>query len=333
MANSHNNDGEAVQAASPLVFAALGKRSSVDDDESLMQPRADAHWSARKACAALKVASSIVNAVVVYPGGDADEKTLNGATVELMRRAGELTNAAIALLDIKADTRNAAGYKNLLKQQAADVVAAQWRMAHSTDKKQLTTEQITKLYGALLATDPLAGDGEMPAYPDDIDAVTAKRISLLGVAPEVYQAVNSFDYFNPDPQELVIKGVEQIILAANAGLHRLAAGNASHSAMTIVTQSLIGKAGALYATNFRAIARRDVQELVAMDPDVRSRTLYLHKANGLPTGHIDASFHKLVERMVDMVRDAVPELSQSATLTAAAPARAAAASTSPDSAP
>ena len=314
MADLYSNDGQGESPPSPLVFAVLGKRSPVDDDEIQFQTQPDVHWSARKACAALKMASSIVNAIVVFPGGDADEATLNGAMVELMERVEQLTSAAMSLLDIKTDTRNAAGFRNLLKQQAADVVAAQWRMAHSTKSKQLTTDQITKLYATMLATNPLAGDGELPAYPADIDAVTAKRVSLLGVAPEIFHAVNSFDYFTPDPQDLVIKSIEQIMIAAADGMHKLAAANASSAAMTIVTQSLIGKAGSLYATNFRAIARRDVQALVVMDPDERARKLYIHKSSGLPTGHIDASFHKLVDRMIEIVRDAVPELSQAATL-------------------
>lgn len=306
---------ESDASPSAFNFAVLGQPlSAVADHDVQAQSNPGVHWSARKACAVLKVTSSIINAVVVHPGGEASAEELSHATNELMRRAAILTDAAVTILNIAPDTRNFAGYKNLLRQQAAEVVATQWRMAHSTNKKQLSAEQLTEVFAKIIDVNPLDGDGEMPPYPDGVDAVTAKRVSLMGVAPEIYQAVNSFDYFAPDPHVLVQKGIKHVMQAAEMGVRRLAGVNASDPALTMVAQSIIGKAGSLYATNYRAVARRDVLKMQTQDPDERARNLYIAKNTGLSTEHIDASFHRLVGRMIDLVCQAVPELSNPDTL-------------------
>lgn len=310
------NSTNAVRPAnrpSDVSFSTLGQTMSQSPEHELqMQMRQDTQASARRACAALKVTSSIVNALVVHPGADADDAALFLATTELMDRAARLTDAALALLQLNPETRNISGYKNLLRQQAADVVSAQWRMAHATGTTELTAEQVTSLYSRVLKAPFVEGDGQTVPYPEDVDDVTAKRVSLLAVTPEIFQAVNSFDYFSPDPEALVEKGVREVVRAADANLPRLVQAGASKDTVTMVCQSLIGKLGNLYASAYRAAARRDVARLRAMDEDERMQHIVAHRANGLPTDHIDSAFAKFAARMVQMVRDAVPELQRDA---------------------
>lgn len=296
-------------APASFSFSVLGQQAADPGDADLeFQERRTAHFSARKACAMLKVTSAIVNAVVIHPGGDCDEQKLTDTTRELMRRAALLTDAAAELLDIDPNHQRFAGYKNLLRQQAAEVVATQWRMANGAGAKELSIEQISSMFKIVLKDGDLDKDGEMPPYPSDIDATTAKRISILGAIPEIYGAVNSFDYFTPDPEVLVSNGVQAVAKAADMGVLRIASPKAGPETITMLTQSLIGKAGALYAANYRAVARRDVLALQKMDAVERKRQIYIHRETGLPTQHVDESFARLMDRMVNMVCEAAPEL-------------------------
>lgn len=298
-------------APAPFSFSVLGQKlGDIEDDAINYQGRREAHFSARKACAMLRVTSAIVNAVVVHPGGDCDEQQLAETTRELMRRATHLTDAATELLDVAPGHPGFAGYRNLLRQQAAEVVATQWRMANSAGGTELSVEQISAMFKIVLNSGEIEKDGELPSYPSDMDATTARRLSILGVIPEIYGAVNSFDYFTPNPETLVEKGVREVSKSAEEGVRRMASPKAGSDAVTMLTQSLIGKAGALYAANYRALARRDVLALQQMDSMERKRHIYIHRESGMSTAHVDESFNKLMGRMVEMVCEAVPELGQ-----------------------
>lgn len=313
--SGQGNTGEAGATASApkaFSFAVLGQSvPDIPDRDLDYQDRRDAHFSARKACAMLKVTSAIVNAVVVHPGGDCDEVQLAETTRELMRRSSELTDAASELLDIGPDHPGYAGYRNLLRQSAAEVVATQWRMANSIGGSELSVERITSMFRVVLDSGQIEKEGEVPPYPADLDATTAKRLAILGVVPEIYSAVNGFDYF-ANPEALVEKGVKLAVQVADDGVRRIATPKAGPDALTMLTQSLIGKAGVLYATNYRAIARRDVLALQNMDAVERQRHIHNHRDSGLPTAHVDEAFAKLMTRMIDMVCENVPELASGA---------------------
>jgi len=300
----------------PVLFAVLGDLPMNEpvDPEFDFQTHQDTHWTARKACSMLKVVASLVSATVVYPGADADEHALVSATRELMSRAARLTDSAVELLGLPASDPNLAAYKNLLRQQAAEVVSTQWRLVNGAGMKELSVDQISSMYRLVLENESIDKEGDLPSCPEDVDEVTAKRLALLAVVPTIYQAVGCFDYFVPNPETLVERGVGKVIAAADSGVSRMASPDTRPDTRAMITQSIIGKAGMLYGVNFRAHARRDVLMLRQMDPAARARHLYLHRETGLSTDHVDESFDKLMKRMVDMVCESVPELDRVATM-------------------
>ena len=257
----------------------------------------------------LRVASSIMSAIVVHPGGECSEGEMEQASRELMARATALSEAAFGILQVRGSHPDFAAYKAAIRQQAAEVVAAQWRMANATGAAPLTIEQMSAAFQCVMDLDGME-DAGTPDVPPGIDGTTARRMALLGVVPEVYSAVTSFDYFHPSPPDLVEQGVREVLGAATSGLARIAAASLPEATQILLTRSLISRAGALYAANYRACARRDVLELERMDDVRRQRLLYEHRGDGLPTGHIDQAFRRLMARMVNMVCEQVPELSQ-----------------------
>lgn len=298
---------EVVTPSSGFTFSALSKAFASDDSDLAYQAAKASNWTARKACAALKVTSAIVGAVVVHPGADCDDKRLAEVTRDLMQQASALTDAATELLSIRSDDPRYGSYRSMLRQQAAEVVSSQYRLANSTGSVPLSVERISKLYKCVIDLDA-AAEHDLPVHPLGVDFVTTKRMALLGVAPEIYEAVNAFNYFAPEPERLVEKGVRSVLKASDQGLGKLITGKASDESRSMLAQSLIVKAGALYAANWKAHARRDVILLQRMEPLERMRHIHVHRQDGLPTQHIDESFDRLMRRMVDMVCEAVPEL-------------------------
>lgn len=312
MSSDPNNPPQAPQPETPQArfsFAVLAQNGvDVCEDDIEFQLRQQTHWSARKACAALKVTSAIINAIVIHPGGESDDATLAETTRELMSRAAALTDSATELMGLAPGSSHYAGYRNLLRQQAAEVVANQWRMAHGTKTRELSVEQIASMYKVVLDHSAINKEGEPLLAATDVDFVAAKRLAILGVVPEIYNAVNTFDYFAPEAETLVDKGVQNVMAFADEGVNRIAGSGVAPETMTMLTQSLLSKAGALYAANYRAQARKDVLALQRMSQIERKRYIHAYRETGLPTGHIDTSFSKLMRRMVDMVCEAVPEL-------------------------
>lgn len=307
-----------------LTFAALGQPLQSPSDIDLQaQSNPDAHWTARKACATLKVTSSIMNAIVVHPGADCDDDTLSKTTRDLMQRAKVLAQCAVDVLKVRSDTRNYAAYMTMLRLQAAEVVSTQWRMAHVAGKKPLTEGQIARLYETLVDTEMFAELGDPASVPEDLSLTTIQRLALLSTTPEIHQAVNSFDYFAPQPEQLIHKAVDQIKQATDEGMQKLLGSAASDATRAVIAQSLIEKNGSLYAANYRAVARRDVMALQEMQADERARHLYVHRQTGLPTDHINSGFRRIASRMIDMVCEAVPELAMNAPASAPAVERSA----------
>ena len=302
---------DATNVTPELSFSVLGQTDPIlHDGDADLQGNANVHWTARKVCAALKVTSSIMKAIVVHPGGDSTAEELANASREIMTRASVLTDCAMNLLKANPNLAGHASYKNLMRQQAAEVVSAEWRMAHSANKTKLTTEQITDLYSTLLSSISVDADGETPDPTKDFDSTTMKRLSLFGVIPEIAQAVNSFNYFAPDPTLLIEKGLKQVTQVVGESVSKFVSVEGDSVSKDLLFQSLAGKVGSLYAANYRAISRKDVMTLQRMDDVERSRHLYDYRLSGLPTEHIDAAFKNLVQRMITIVCDAVPEITQ-----------------------
>lgn len=306
-----NNADSTDSPSSAHSFATIGQqRTLTSEPDVAVQEHPDAHWTARKACALLKVTSSIINALVVHPGGDSSDAALAAASTELMQRAAVLTDAAIALLKVQPEAAHYGAYKNLIRQQAAELVSSQWRMSYATDSPQLTTEQIVALVQSLFNGNLLEVEEDRPLLAAEMDGITAKRVALYSVLPELYAALASFDYFVPDLNMLGEKAVLAIMTAAKEGAERLVVANCHPTVENLIMTSLIEKAGTLYATNYRVIAQRDAKVLRGMSDMARSRKLYDFELTGLPTGHVDAAFMRLSKRMIAMVCDAVPEIVQ-----------------------
>lgn len=265
--------------------------------------------AARKASSTLRVSASIVAALAVSPGVDADEAELASATAQIVDRAGQLTDAAMRLAAQLSDAAAIPGYKALFRQHAVEFASDEWQEAHAEGREQIDIQKVIALYEKVIASKLFSGEEEATLSLQGLDVVTAKRFALISAIPAVYKAIVSFDYFVPDSFELLERATATVVNAAERGRQRLVNEAHSQELQAVMMQSLISEMGALYASNYRAQARKEVRSLCEMEVDARLRHMVTHRHAGLPTEQVFATFDRLAERVVTMVCDAVPELS------------------------
>jgi hypothetical protein len=292
--------------------AVLGQVQSPDGHDIAVQAAEDVHWTAKKICAHLKVTSALMTAIIISPGGESGDLEIAAATKLIIDQAAELATAAEALIRVPPEQKQYAAFKNMLRQQTIEVVSAQWRLSNGAGKKSLSVDQMASIFKAIVDFKPFENEGEVPSLPSDVDTTTAQRVSMLAVAPEIHHAVNSFDYFHPNPEILVERAFRAVLEVAQSGLAKLLGDQAGPQTAAMVSQSLIGKAGSLYAANYLAIARKDVGALQAMSSEERTRRIHVYRPTGLPMEHVDDAFRRLAHRMINMVCESVPEVAAKA---------------------
>jgi hypothetical protein len=263
----------------------------------------------------MKIVSAVMLAVAVSPGGDGDDAEIDEATRTLLARAALLAEAALPLLGGRAGDKGGeegATIRNQLRQYAAETVSLQWRLAHSTGQSDLSVEQIMRIYrqvdeSAFLreldAEEASALNAECP------DAMAARRLSILAVTTELNNAVGNFAYLHPEPHELVEAGVRTVVrLADHALAQLLPAGQHDDAVHRIFSCCFLERAGMLYAQNWRAIARKDVQRIAEMDPQERLRFVHEHRVTGMPTRHIDTAYEALMQRLAKLILEVAPDV-------------------------
>ncbi|MBN3729530.1 hypothetical protein G3N98_01095 [Burkholderia sp. Tr-20390] len=258
----------------------------------------------------MKVVSALMSAVATAPGGNASEEEIAGAASTLLARATRLADAATPLLGVDEASPQFPALRNALREGAADTISMQWRLAHATGMRELSVEQIAEIYRTVKEADFFSGiDGESSSV-HVADPVTGRRLALFGATTEIHNAVSAFSYFHPQPDELVAAGLAAVVINSDRAIERiLSSGDVAVATRAAVEQTLIERAGLLYAQNYRAVANRDIKALAMLDPEARMCRVREHRATGMPTSHIDEAFARLMDRMVDMIIESAPELS------------------------
>ncbi|KVV07307.1 hypothetical protein [Burkholderia ubonensis] len=302
-----------VEAVPPL---GAGKESfSSVASERMIPPRAatstaDIGWKGRKVCSVMKVVSALMSAVATSPGGGSSAEDIAAAATTLLARATELADAATPLLGVGEASPQFPALRNALREGAADTISMQWRLAHATGMRELTVSQIADIYRSVKEADFIP-DTDLEASDAPVtDPVVARRLALFGATTEIHNAVTAFGYFHPQPDNLVAAGLAAVVSSCDRAIERiLSSGEVSAATRAAVEQTLIERAGLLYAQNYRAVANRDIKMLSMLDPEERMCRVREHRATGMPTAHIDEAFTRLMDRMVDMVIESAPELS------------------------
>ncbi|WP_454727717.1 MULTISPECIES: hypothetical protein [Cupriavidus] len=261
---------------------------------------------ARRASAVLKIMSALIKAVVIHPGSDSSDDQIVQATKDLMQEAKDLTDTMIEFAGLDPARKADAELLHSLSAQSAEIAALNWRLAHATGKRKIPISVLSDMIQGAL--DKVRRD-EPEREARALDLVTAQRVALIAIVPDLHSlAVHTFDYFAPDPDTLVQAGVRAVLDMTEYGIERLNSDVPNDEARVTIARSLVPEMGALYISNYRYNAKKDVEALRAMDKVERMRRIHERRLTGLPTEHILDSFRRLARRMIDMIIEAVPAL-------------------------
>lgn len=272
-------------------------------------------WMGRKVCSLTKVVSTVIAAIAIEPGSQASEREIRVAAKVLLDQAKDLAEAAAVLIPVDVADPAFAAYMSAFREDAAESISLQWRLAHAFGKQPLTPDQISEIYAEV----PLSPLNVLPESGPIIDAdrelslVAVERIALFSVAAELHAAVTAFDYFHPRPADIVSTGVRTVRDAADRAFQELVQPDVlavmKPESEIAIRQTLIEQVGTLYAQSYRACARNDVIALEAMDGDERLVALEAAKVSGLPMAHVEEAFERLLGHMLSIICEGIPELS------------------------
>ncbi|MDM8356537.1 hypothetical protein [Pandoraea communis] len=271
-------------------------------------------WMGRKVCSLTKVVSTVIAAIAIEPGSEASEREIRAAAKGLLDQAKALAEAAAVLIPVDVADPAFAAYMSALREDAADSISLQWRLAHVFGRRPLTPGQISEIYAAVPsgALNALQGNGSTSDVEAELNLATVERIALFSVAAELHAAVTAFDYFHPHPADIVSTGVRTIRGAADRAFRELVQPDVlatmKPESEIAIRQTLIEQVGGLYAQSYRACARNDVIALEAMDGDERFAVLEAAKVSGLPMVHLEGAFERLLGHMLSIICEGIPEL-------------------------
>lgn len=271
-------------------------------------------WIGRKVCSLTKVVSTVIAAIAIEPGSGASEREIRVAAKGLLDQAKELAEAAAVLIPVDAADPAFAAYMSALREDAADSISLQWRLAHVFGRQPLTPNQISEIYAEVprSALNSIQESGPTIDTDAELSRVTVERIALFSVAAELHAAVTAFDYFHPRPADIVSTGVRTIRDAARRAFRELVQPDVlavmRPESEIAIRQTLIEQVGGLYAQSYRACARNDVVALEAMDGDERLAALEAAKGSGLPMAHVEGAFERLLGHMLSIICEGIPEL-------------------------
>jgi hypothetical protein len=105
-----------------------------------------------------------------------------------------------------------------------------------------------------------------PAWPADIDTVTALRLASASAMAQIAVEVAQFDFAHT-PADCIKEAGKVVVKAAMEASATMAPARSSAAARSTLTQSLINSAARLYAATWRAVAAERAAELDALSDE------------------------------------------------------------------
>lgn len=121
-----------------------------------------------------------------------------------------------------------------------------------------------------------------PAYPGDMDAIVALRLTAASAMAQVAVEVAEFDFAHT-PADCIKESGKVVIKAAMDAASKLAPVQASPGARLMLSQSLIQSASKVYAASWRAVAQMEVARLDALGEVARNASLDSMESAALTT--------------------------------------------------
>jgi len=119
-----------------------------------------------------------------------------------------------------------------------------------------------------------------PAYPGDMDAVVALRLTAASAMAQVAVEIAEFDFAHT-PADCIKEGGKVVVKAAMEAAAKLAPSQTSLGTRLMLSQSLIQSASKVYSAAWRAVSQMEVARLDALSASAREASLDAMEAASL----------------------------------------------------
>lgn len=241
---------------------------------TILSGAADAATDVRKACNAVKRASSLA-AASMFSKADPDllAAAVQAMALDILKQIG---------VDVADDARVASVMPMMLEATAL-VLADTLRHAQDAALDARALSEATKRGAATLgavARSRVVSKLIEPDWPADIDSITSLRLVASSAMAHVAVEVADFDFMHPQA-DCVREAGRVVVRIATETARQMAPAQASAAVRLMYTQSLITSGARLYAATWRSMALDKAAELDAMADDVREEVLQAMEAASL----------------------------------------------------
>jgi hypothetical protein len=266
---------------------------------SILSGAAEAAIDVRKACNAVKRASSLAVASMF---SKADPQVLAAAAqamaLDILKQIG---------VDV-ADEARVASVMPMMLEATSLVLADTLRHAQDAALDAHSLAEATKrgaaTLGAVVKSRAVAKLIE-PDWPADIDSITSLRLVASSAMAHVAVEVADFDYMHPQA-DCIREAGRVVVRIATETARQMAPAQASAAVRLMYTQSLITSGARLYAATWRSMALDKAADLDAMPDDVREQALQAMEAASLAV--LLAPLHERFETTFRAINAAAAEM-------------------------
>lgn len=267
----------------------MAKFSDLDKRD---EPARQSEALARRSLNALAVTSSIVNALVQYPGPGSEHESMVKAAKTMLAQADEMATRLNSRLDLESVPW--ARYR--LMRMTTEAVSSRWiASARQSDEPNADISDFLPIWREMAKYDLPTFHFDEPSQDERV----MMQISVLDAMQPVLQEIALFDLFH-DPIAAAMHAREQIVSAANEAVADLLPPDASRRAQAQLLQALLRNAGAVYASNWRRLCEEVIEKLEPLTIEQQEKEVTA-RPGGWSLSQVDDGFRNTFDKLADMV--------------------------------
>jgi hypothetical protein len=251
----------------------------------------------RRKLAGLRMGAGIVS-MATSMRGDMDDESILKAMHGFVARMSAIRAQVLAACGVdKASSEFPVAF-NAATAASLEVAASEWRFARLGEGvRPFPVETVGKLLDLAGAGGPL-----MSAPRASLDLATTRRLAALATLTKMWSAVNMFDYFQPDPQALVVTLSKAVAYQAEEQSKLLCRDDMPSSVTREIVRHMHGVSASLMVEVYKAEAMKTVTQLAEMPELDRSVHLAMVEGKGMTFDHVIDAHRSVMVRALDTAK-------------------------------
>lgn len=277
--------------------------------------RPETYFDSFKVGNAIGLFAPPIAALIHNPGADASQDDALDSMQKIMHAANKLADGFYQKIMERASEspsdKRFEWVRNKLRTVASELVSKQWAIHSSVDMSEYSA-----MFDDLLSRIDLSDDPAFLHFGDlNLNRDLALTLSLTKAIEPVMGEVRVFDFLQRDHVALIRDICDEILVSAQDAVAPFSAKGADGRSLLILTQSMINRAGTIYAACWASEGEKVTTKLSEMDEALLGEFLAKYP-EGLPLDQMKKNFKLSFERFADVVRQSIASFEDRAARTA-----------------